>query len=1440
MSGEKHHTHLLLHVVTLLALILSLGIVPAANAGPALPAHGSSPVTADAPSSGTGHALSTKADPNLPVRVIVQLADPPLASYTGGKPGLSATSPSATGATRLDVTSPASKAYLAYLQTQQAALRVQLAKVSPNARVDYTYQIAFNGLAIKVHQGELAALRALPGVKSVTVEREYKVEMDATIPLLGLGTGTVGQPDWVDSGLWAALGGHEHAGEGMKIADIDSGISYNNPCFNPTGYTYPAGFPKYGAGYAAFVNPKIIAARAYFRPDDPPKYAPTPEDDIEFGHGSHTAGTLACNYGTETPYGGLKISGVAPRAQLMVYRAFYTSVSGSQSAYDPELIKAIDDAIADGADVVNNSWGGTATITPDKDPLVAAYSAAVDAGVVVVFSAGNAGPGPGTLGSPATGAKFISAAATTTDRTFVASLGVTSVTPPDITIPVTVTNITGRSLLTESLTAPTIDLEVEGYADAIACNGPLPSALVSGKIVMVRRGVCALVSKVANAAVGGAVGVIIRNVPGGATTLPLINPVLPTAHIALADGENLKAFLKTVKDAGGTATITINGPALPVHTDVADTLASFSSRGPNVDMSLKPDIAAPGVNILSAVSYGNGFDFYQGTSMAAPHVTASAALLKQAHPTWTPAQIKSALMSTAEQPSVLGRNPMNRGAGRVSLSHPQDPGLTFDRPSLSFGLTIAGHTYTSTVTATDVSGAGGTYTVTATAAFGSVTPVVPTSITVPANGSTSFDVVVTVSAAGDAYGNINLTDGTTNHTLHIPYWTRTVAEAAPADVLLIDDDGSADDCGPDVSGFYTQTLTNLGLTYQIQEVVGPEFNIDLTQARLYPKVIYFTGAAGCGGDLSFYYDDLRNYLASGGKMLITGQDIAALDDFIVNRYGVSFNPALLFGAAYVQDSLYAGAVPVPAIGGDNTFSTYLMGQTYDISPTGNGAGNQTSVDEIEAQFYSDVDAFPILSSAPVTSTKKMGTVGTRMSSEPSIERVKGAAWTRLGYRSEFLSFGLEGVNNNTGFNTREQLLDRLLTWMDDEITLHITSPSSFAVAPYAPVTATVEAATSVVTTTTGFVNNILAYRWDFGDGTPIQVTTTPWAAHGYAAAGTYTLYVEAVDGFAHRAVVSQTVTISTVLPAPDLSGSTKTVDRATASGGQKLTYSLTIKNTGTAPAPHPMIADAIPVGTSFVAGSTTGGATYDATTNSITWSGGPLAAGAEHTISFQVTINADATVDAQIVNTATFKDASANIQVSKTATTTVVAPQILSISVSAEADTYLDRWQPTTNYDTAGRLSVRAADVYVPLLSFDLSALPTGAIVQKAEMKLYAYAKTNVGPMKVAVFQMRRPWDAAQATWLQADAGTPWEMPGANGPTDRSATPVAAQWLTSVRQWYTFDITSIAQNWANGATNAGVAIRYVDGDVMVAYNFIPSNYPNVMLRPVLTIEYISP
>ena len=1075
--------------------------------------------------------LPDGSDPDKPVRAIVQFIDPSLASYRGSHPGLSATSPRVTGAKKLDTQSPASRAYLQYLHNEQEKFNQAVNSILPGTQIERSFQLALNGVVVKTTAGNLNKLRGLPGVKSVTTEKKFKPTMDAVIPLIGLGTGPVGEPTWVDNGLWAALGGHDLAGEGIKIADIDTGISPDHPCFDGTGYSYPAGFPK---GDISVTNGKIIAAYAYFTPGDPPYYLATPVDDPEDGsgsyggHGTHTAGVMACNYGTPTNFprgapesANIKMSGIAPKAQLMIYRVFYRSISGQNGGYTPELIAAIDQAIKDGADVVNNSWGST-TLDSNTDPEVAAYSAAVDAGMVVVFAAGNDGNSM-TINSPGIGEKFITVGSSTSNRVFDPSINAATTDPLGLNIAA----MPGDGPFFTS----TATYEYKYDSNNRYARNPFSPGTLSGKIAIIERdNLTSIYNQVNHAASGNAAGAVIINNRDGAPSYMygLAGTAIPAMMIPKVNGTY---FITT--SPSGTLTITptetrIENPAF------VDMITDFSSRGPTPGMRIKPDLTAPGIDILSSISARTPgglptFELSGGTSASTPQVTAAAALLKQAHPTWTPAQIKSALMTTSAEPASLSKNPNNRGAGRLNLGNTNRPDqvlVTFDQPSISFGIMPISSSKTVTVSATNMTSSPVSFAISVITFSGADQPSIAETINLGGNRSTAITINLTITASGyDGYGEIILTPqgiNASSSVLHIPYWVRAVVNLGAADVFLVDDDQSYNPSCTDYRGYYTEALDNLGLTYVVWEVTASS-GIDFNVARHYARVVYFSG--DCGNSLTFQPVSLRNYLAQGGKMIISGQDIGFQDNHYSNATGQSFDPGTLFGARYVQDSLYgAKPPPIPAMYGETTYSNFLQGQSYDFGPGGDGAANQKSVDEINPLYSPDTDALPFLTSKYVSTKVENGILATRISSEPTIERVKGdSPWTHLGFRTIWLSFGLEGINNYTGFNTREDLLARAIGWLDDSLTINLNITSvTISENDNLNLTATANTSFNNGLINTSYVNSVRYYRWDFGDGSPI-ITGSASMDHIYSNLGVYKVYVEVGDGFGHKAVAGPTV-----------------------------------------------------------------------------------------------------------------------------------------------------------------------------------------------------------------------------------------------------------------------------------------------------------------------------
>jgi uncharacterized repeat protein (TIGR01451 family) len=499
------------------------------------------------------------------------------------------------------------------------------------------------------------------------------------------------------------LGGQADAGKGIKIADVDTGLDVLNPMFSGTGFTAPAGYPKgfcvTNSSDTTFqCNDKVIVGRWFY--DTAlvggttildPKEVMTPAD-IE-AHGSHTAGTAAGDPVTAHVQGiDFQISGVAPAAYLMIYKSLFgviTNGTPGGSGTDAMLVAGLDAALADGADVINNSWGGGAG-DPNASlykPLIANITAA---GTLVVFAAGNAGPNGGTIGCPGCVEDALTVAASTTDRIVANPFNVTGPTP----VPSNLTNL-GIFSSGQVIAAPISEAIRYDAADALGCVAFPSNTYFTGSIALIGRGTCTFATKVGFAQAAGADAVVIFNNAGGPPVgMSGVPTTFPSYMIDMTNGRALRDFI-LANPITATATIgdTITKVNNPAYQDV---MAGFSSVGPDGDPNvLKPDITAPGVNILSAVSPAlipggtePSYAFYQGTSMATPHITGSAALLMQQHPDWTPWQVRTALTSTAVQTlvkpdGVTPATPFNMGSGRVDLARAGNAGLTFNKSSFA-------------------------------------------------------------------------------------------------------------------------------------------------------------------------------------------------------------------------------------------------------------------------------------------------------------------------------------------------------------------------------------------------------------------------------------------------------------------------------------------------------------------------------------------------------------------------------------------------------------------------------------------------------------------------------------------------------------------------------------------------------------------------------------
>ena len=688
------HPRARLFVVALVGALLTLITgVGASSAGPPAGSTAARDATLTAtPLAVSGAVTASKAhtsrlaktDPALlgrtdrtPVRVVIKLDYDSIATYQGELAGLPATSPTVTG-TPLTGASRAELRYGAYVARAERAIVADIQQSVPRAEIGESLRTVYGGVTAEIPANRVAAVLAIDGV--------IAVQKDALRQPL-----TDSSPAFVDApGAYSALGTTANAGEGVIYGNLDTGIWPEHPSFADLGnLNAPAG-PARECNYGD--NPLTPAVDVFACQnkliggdhqtnnydvvfgDDP--YAGIARDGD--GHGTHTSSTSAGNIvedvealGRDLP----AIQGLAPGAWVMEYK-----VCGPQGCLSSDSARAVGQAILDGVDVINFSISGGEQ--PFSDPTELAFLDAYAAGVFVSASAGNNGPGAGTANhlSPWT----TSVGASTQTREFATTLSLTATGGDTFTVD-------GASITAGAGPLPVVLAQsLPGYpAD---CGTPAPAGAFAGKIVACRRGGQARVWKGFMVLQGGAAGMVLYN--PALADVETDNHWVPTVH--LADGTSFLAFMASHAGVVGSFA---QGEPQPGQGDV---MAAFSSRGPG-GLVIKPDLTAPGVQILAGASPtppapdpvnggsppGNLYQAIAGTSMSSPHVAGAGILVRAVHPTWTPGQVRSALMTTAvtdvvKEDLTTPADPFDMGAGRIDIGNAILAPLTFDETAANF------------------------------------------------------------------------------------------------------------------------------------------------------------------------------------------------------------------------------------------------------------------------------------------------------------------------------------------------------------------------------------------------------------------------------------------------------------------------------------------------------------------------------------------------------------------------------------------------------------------------------------------------------------------------------------------------------------------------------------------------------------------------------------
>ncbi len=915
------------------------------------------------------------------------------------------------------------------LEYKLSCFEKRLRRISPDIILRRRFTGLLNGLSLEMPDGVASRIRSMPEVLAIVPNRKYDYFLTKSNDLMNAPL------------AWQLSGGETRAGQGIKIGIIDTGIDHTHVMFNDEGYELPPGFPL---GDTAFANNKIIVARVFTKGGDSIEDS-TPRD--QDGHGTHVASCAAGSLNTISPLG--LISGFAPNAYLGNYKVFTDDFTTLE-----QIISALEACVEDGMDIVNLSLGSEAYINTLLDPEALAIKNAIKAGVVVVAAAGNSGE-PETIGSPGQIPEVITVGSLTN-----AHNGRNS---GDMSVAMMNVYADGRQILTEEeiILATDPDLfsspllgrfqlidadnfdsrSFGGNQDGLVCEG-LPSGSAQNKWVLIQRGICTFTTKIDNVQEAGGWGTLIYNnsdaVEGPEE--PLRTPSVPGTEIpSYFMSRNVGLLIKDALHSLRVVEVEFYAPE-PLETEqTALELSTFSSLGPSLSYSVKPEIVAIGegsyaatqndlpgefqFNFFEYTSFDlSGFSFSSGTSFSSPRVAGAAALVKQMNPSWTPEDIKSAIVISAERPlNFSSLSGMERGGGHINPGEAMGLPLIITPPILSWANVLIDEVteFERTIRLRNVS-----------EQFQSVrlsmelsnneriqsVDILPNRADLAPSDhidilfKLKFNPPAQLGGTEDISGDVTIDIESQPEALRVPVWARIMKVPPPqASVLLIDDDG-----GDSIESQYIRAINLAGYDATLWDVGKLNVYPSVQYMQNFQLVSWFlasTSLFNITDNKVLPFNDrirfnvaLTEYLALGGRLLVSGMDWSDQQE------NTLFGQQVLHILEFKHDPFVVYSDSGEVLSQETTLDIFVVTD----SPIGQG------IPDLSAKFDSDLPNMTDVLVLDLSAVAKPALV-----TNQNPEDVIGITVETGSYRAVFFSFPLERISNDG----MDKIVQNSLNWL---------------------------------------------------------------------------------------------------------------------------------------------------------------------------------------------------------------------------------------------------------------------------------------------------------------------------------------------------------------------------------------------------------------------------